>query len=206
LLLSTWGHSAPKDYIAENLWPEDLNGLRNLHAAVHDLREWLGEDSLVRFQDSQYSLAGCEIDADIFEERILRGRKVWSLDRAAAIESYSAAISIYAGHFLPGELYAEWIVQRRKQLGEQFIEGGIKLADAALATQDFENALELTSGVRALDEAREDAVRIEMRALAGLGRRAEALRRYEGLKGYLDREFKCKPDPATETVRASVQA
>jgi DNA-binding SARP family transcriptional activator len=80
------------------------------------------------------------------------------------------------------------------------------LADAALATQDFENALELTSGVRALDEAREDAVRIEMRARAGLGRRAEALRRYEGLKGYLDREFKCKPDPATETVRASVQA
>ncbi len=200
-LLSVPTHAARTDYIAEQLWPEDAKSVTNLHAAAHDLRTWLGDGLLVICQRSEYSLAPCEVDADMFERQVQQAQITWTVNPTAATEEYKRALPIYAGPFLPEEPYADWVIQRRRHLEERFTNAAVRLATVLLTTSDLEGALEAAAAARAVDEAREDAVRIEMRALAALGRRSEALRRFARCKAFLQNEIGCQPDPSTELVR-----
>jgi len=197
-------HHAPKDEIAEALWPEDANGVKNLHAAAHDVRGWLGDGALLAYSSSEYSLQSCSIDIDEFEQLAKRGRGLWAADPASALDYYRAALLIYRGPFLPDELYAEWITTRRHRLQERFVDAALKVGRCLLDENDPEGALELAVEISQLDEAIEDAARLEMEALARLGRRGQALRRFERLRLFLNREFHCRPDPATEAVRTRV--
>lgn len=203
-LLCARDHRAQKDEIAETLWPDDSNGLKNLHAAAHDVRAWLGDGALLSFSYSEYGLNSCGIDADEFDELIGRARAFWSTDPVSGRDYYQAALVIYRGPLLPDELYAEWITTRRQRLQERFIEAALKVGNCLLNENDLEGALAVTAEISEIDEAIEDAVRLEMEALARLGRRGQALRRFERLRSFLDRELHCRPDPATEAVRARV--
>jgi DNA-binding SARP family transcriptional activator len=203
-LLCARNHTAPKEEIAETLWPDDPNGFKNLHAAAHDVRTWLKAAGHLVYSSSEYSLDSFAIDADDFERTVQYGRARWPTNPAAGRQAYEAAVLTYGGPFLPDELYAGWVVTRRERLEARFIEAALKVARCFLDECDPEPALELAIRVSEIDEGIEDAVRLEMEALARLGRRSQALRRYEKLKLFLNRELHCRPDAATETVRSRV--
>src|SRR5438552_10718147 len=66
-LLSRARLTAPKEHIAESLWPGDPNGMKNLHAAAHDIRVSLGVPTILLYRSSEYSLDSCQVDANLFE-------------------------------------------------------------------------------------------------------------------------------------------
>jgi DNA-binding SARP family transcriptional activator len=201
-LLCVLKHSASKEVIAQSLWPDDLNGVHNLHAAAHDLRGWLGTPGLLRYRSPEYSLPSVEIDADEFERHVLRARAART--DSSGFDEYCAALSIYGGPFLPADLYVDWITARRDRLKERFIDAATETANYALDTDDIELALELAARVSELDGAHENAIRVQMRSLARLGRRAEALRCFERLRVFLERELDCPPDPSTTALHAEL--
>lgn len=203
-LICAPNHRAPKEEIAEMLWPDDGNGVKNLHAAAHDLRTWLGHGEFLVYRSSEYSLDSCGIDADDFERTTQHARAIWPANRSAGRDAYKAAVLIYGGPLLPGDPYPEWIAVRRQRLEGRFVEAALKVTRCLLDENDAEAALELAVRVSDLDQAIEDAVRLEMEALTRLGRRAQALRRFEQLRSFLDRELHCRPDPATEAIRTKV--
>lgn len=203
-LICAPNHAASKEVIAETLWPDDQNGVHNLHAAAHDVRQWLGDPQLLTYSPPEYSLNSVEVDAELFEERVRRGRTARSA--TATFDEYCAALGIYAGPFLPDDLYVDWITARRERLKDRFIDTAMETASYALATDDLKRALELSAQVTELDAAHENAVCVQMRSLAGLGRRAEALRCFERLRVSLRRELGCLPDPSTIALHAALLA
>ncbi len=203
-LLCSGGHSVGRDRLAASLWPDDANAIGSLHIAVHEVREWLGEMSVLRFEASEYRLVLCQLDADLFESQIVQARRLRATRPAEALEKYHIALSLYAGPLLGDEGDTDWVTYRRGELEQEFMEAAIFLAGDSLERSDVWRALELADRVCRLDPAREDAVRIQMQALAVLGRRSEALRCYARLQAFTRQEFDCDPDPATVAVRASL--
>ena len=204
VLLCSRDHALPKEYVAETLWPDSAKAISNLHAAAHDLRRWMGIPDGLVYERDLYALALADVDADRFEADITRARALRRSDPGQAGRRYHAALSIYDGPFLPEETSLDCVIHRRVQLEEWFAEAAMFLATEALEHGHFDEALGFATSVSDLDDTREDAARLQMRALAGLGRRPEALRRFERLRLVLDRELGCCPDPATETIRDEV--
>jgi DNA-binding SARP family transcriptional activator len=204
LLLCAPRHALSSECLAETLWPDSAAGQANLHAAARDLRRWLGFPSTLVFQGDRYALAAGDVDADRFEADVARARTARRLDRAEACRRYQAAISLYEGPFLPEEGSLDWVAARRRHLEECSLEAWLFLATEALDDGLYDEALILAGRVLDLDGIREDAIRIQMRALAGLGRRSEALRLFARLRLTLDRELGCGVDPATDEVREEV--
>ena len=200
-LLSRVRLAAPKEQIAESLWPGDPNGSKNLHVAAHDIRVSVGVPTILLYRSSEYSLDSCQVDANLFERFVSTGHSLWAHRRNDACAAYWMALAAYQGPFLPEELYADWVTIRRERLENAFIESALRLGEHSLEGGEMDTALDLAGRVLEVDGALEPAVRLEMRALGALGRRAQALRRFERLKVLLDREFHCRPDSTTEAVR-----
>jgi DNA-binding SARP family transcriptional activator len=204
LLLSAPAHSLARDEVAETLWPDSPNALINLHAAARDVRRWMRVPLGLVYERDLYALARVDVDADRFEAQIAAARAVRRIDPAEAARRYQSALRTYEGPFLAGEVGLDCVISRRAQLEEWFAEAAIHAGTRALAEGDLDTALELAACVLRLDDTREDAARLEMRALAGLGRRGEALRRFERLRLTLRQELGCLPDPATQAARDEV--
>lgn len=198
-LLAIRSHEAPKEVIAESLWPGDANGRNNLRAALHDCRLWLGDRFLIDSEHTVLRLLVYSLDADDLEAKVTTARHM--RDEAFALAEYRQAVALYKGPFLPNENDVDWIRRRRDELDSLFIESALAVANNELRSYQFTAAVEVATRVCRIDEAREDAVRIQMRALAGMGLRAAALRRYARLDAYLVRELSCTPDPATRALR-----
>jgi DNA-binding SARP family transcriptional activator len=204
LLLSHSGHKAPKELIADALWPGHVNGMNNLHAAVHDLRLWLGSSAFLQMSGAHYGLRHHVIDADSFESSALAARRQGTSNPRDALTAYERALSQYTGAFLPYDLYSEWVVRRRDELEQTYIEASLSAARIAISMKEYERGLALAAPAFVLDNAREDVARLIMLALASLGRRAEAVRLFGRLKDHLNSEIGCMPDPATEALRARI--
>ena len=199
-LLCVEDHSAGKDYIAECLWPGNRHGLNNLHAASHDLRGWLGDGSLLKFQAGEYILDSSDLDADRFESHCIRGRRLQETNPSGGLAEYWQALKLYHGPFIPRVVDLEWVNERRLRLELMFCEAAIAYAEWSLASRNFKAALSLSSAVLEINPAREDAVRARMAALARMGRRSEAVILFGDFKSYLSRELQCRPDPATQAL------
>ncbi|MGI9424432.1 MAG: bacterial transcriptional activator domain-containing protein, partial [Hyphomicrobiaceae bacterium] len=119
-------------------------------------------------------------------------------------EALSQADQIYSGELLDGLSIPEaewenWLAAERSRLRGMILDARSKLAGQLLADARYEEALDVTQRAIALDPLREDSRRSMMLALAGLGRRAEALRCFEDLVTLLTNELGAAPD--AETVR-----
>lgn len=204
-LLSVQGHSSTKEYIAESLWPDNMNNANNLHAAAHDLRLWLGDTAYLELRSGQYLLGGVMVDADDFESRCRAGIALERSDHRHALDELELAIVAYTGSFLP-HTSDHWVTARRQQLEELFLEATAFCADDALSTSDFSLALSLASRVLSVNHLREDMIRLQMKALAGLGRRPEAISGYERFRVTLARELQCRPDPVTRALYSQIAA
>ncbi len=197
------GHRASRDAISDAFWPGESSMGHGLHVLVHELRAALGDSGYVLFESPDYWLNGVDVDLDRFEAQIERAERACSGDIEDACGAYAEALNLYHGEFLPSD-YEDWVVRRRAETQNLYIHAAVSLAELYLQDSAAARALQLAARAGGLDEAREDAARCEMRALSALGRRGEALRRYERLRRYLHREYRCDPDPATERLRAEL--
>jgi DNA-binding SARP family transcriptional activator len=193
------------DEIAESFWPgSDPGVLNNVRHFVHALRDKLEPDRQRRMPSS-FVIAGrggytlsrerVWIDADEFEESASAGLGAYERgDYDVARRLLEQALELYRGEFLADEPYAEWAFVERERLRD--------LAGRALSTL---GAVALVTGRpgHALDHYRQlgdmypfdTAVQRQMIAIyLRLGRRTDAVRRYNELRVRMMREFGAGPE------------
>ena len=190
------GHALPREAAIDTLWPEKdaASGANNLHRALYDLRQILGGRWVDIDQGQIVLRPDVWIDVDAFERAVAEGGR----------EGFRAAIAHYGGDLSPEDPDSAWLQPRRAALRSRFVEAAFPLAREAAAEGDAQLAIPLLRRVLAVDPAAEEAHRALMRLLAEHGRRAEALRQYDGCEIAL-RAARRSPSDASRQLRAAIQ-
>jgi TolB-like protein/DNA-binding SARP family transcriptional activator len=169
---------------------------QNLRKALSRLRGELGDDLLVT-DGEKVSLAPQSIDSDV--------TRFESLAREGSSTALSEAMRIYRGPLLADlaisdEAWEEWVKTQRQRLENLALDSMVRLADQELQANDAEAALAAANRALAINNLREDAHRLVMRALAASGRRSDALRHYENVAALLKHELNVEPDASTKAI------
>jgi DNA-binding SARP family transcriptional activator len=117
----------------------------------------------------------------------------------------NVAASIAARPFLAG-VDGEWITRARSSLRDTRVRALECLAGVALANGEHPLAAQLAREVVELEPFRETGWQRLMRALAGGGNRAEALRSYAKCRKLLADELGVAPSPETEAIARGLRA
>jgi DNA-binding SARP family transcriptional activator len=184
-LLSRPKRRMTRDEVVELFWPESdpEAASTNLRSTIHAMRRALApaEETdpigmVFGDRDSVWLRPDVElwVDADEFERAI---QQAWrSPDPLPLLEAASA---LYAGNYLPDDLFEDWATERREALRQDWAELQIRLSrelerrgDADAATHHLQRRLQL-------DPCDESAAQEAMQLLARHGRRSEALRLYK---------------------------
>jgi len=194
------GQRRARDQVLDRLWPdlEPAAAARNLHQTLYVARRALAGTKaptagLLAIRDEQIVLnvAGPEeVDVLLFEQAAAVGLKTGNES------DLRAAVELYAGDLLPEFPDADWLAARRDDLRETHREVLVRLA-SEVRLRAPEEALVILARALESDPLHEGAVRAQMLLLAQVGRRSEALARYERLVEDLLEAFGTDPDAQT---------
>lgn len=186
--------------IADTLWPHSgPTAMGNVRHFVHALREHLdpgrekhSRASFLRTRNGGYALdlSLVTIDADEFEAHVAAGvtaSEAGETDEAVA--HLEQGLSMYGGDFLEDDLYADWALTERDRLRALAVRALETLGAVHLATRNLE---EVQAALQRLAELEPFDVRVHRRLIAldlRMGRRGQAVRRYDALRRRLRRTF-----------------
>ncbi len=194
------GQRRHREQILDRLWPdlEPAAAARNLHQTLYVARRALAgpervSGGLLTIRDELVALnrAG-PVDVDVLEFEKAAAAALRTADEA----SLRLAADMYSGDLLPDLPAADWLTARRDELRETHREILVRLA-SSVRQRAPQEALVILTRVLESDRLHEGAVRALMGVLAELGRRSEALARYERLVDDLLDAFGTDPDAQT---------
>ena len=123
---------------------EQVMGLLTLHVARKTLEPTRGTASChLQMQGEQIVLCPdglLRVDVEAFEEAVATAR------RARDPAAYRAAVALYAGDLLPGDLYEEWTEERRGELRSTYLTLLVEMAGIHEQRGEFEAAVEVLEG------------------------------------------------------------
>jgi TolB-like protein/DNA-binding SARP family transcriptional activator len=185
-----------REKLATLLWGShfEAQAKQNFRQALFRLRRMLGQDVLLS-NGEELSLARGSIDCD--------ATKFEALIRQGTREAFVAAIDLYKGRLLGDvtlteEAWIDWLDGERQRLEGLALDAMVRLGDMELEAGSPDRALGAAARAIAINNLREDAHRLEIRALAAAGRRADALKQYRGFVELLKRELNVEPDDTTK--------
>lgn len=153
------------------------------------------------YEDGAYSLNPAlklAIDVVTFDRWYARGRAAERTGALAeAMAAYQAALDLYGGELLLGDLEDDRTLIERERLASTFLTLLGKLGSYHLEQGHYEEAIDYAHRLLKHDPCREDAHRTLMRSFARLGQRSRALRQYELCQLFLQRELEIEPAAAT---------
>src|SRR6267154_4010307 len=194
----------PRQKLATLLWGShfEAQAQQNLRQALFRLRRALGPDALMSDGDDVWLAPGV-IDCDVTRLEALSGE--------GSHASLAAAADLYQDPLLADvniteEAWADWLAPERVRLEGLALDAMIRCAEQALQSGDAESALKAAHRAISVNALREDAHRLIVQALAATGRKAEALKRYQGLVALLKRELNTEPDAATRSLVGELRA
>jgi DNA-binding SARP family transcriptional activator/Tfp pilus assembly protein PilF len=201
-----------KDEAIELFWPEsDVDASStNLRSTVHAIRQALEPAGpafvaglIVVDRDGVGVRRGADVwvDADAFEEAVTRAPT--SEDPAALLEQANA---LYAGDYLPDDLYEDWAAERRDRLKRAWTELQLTLARLAEERGDPDRAATTLERLLQADACDERTGQELMRLFARQGRRTDAVRVYQRLVQALRDELEVEPSAATVELHHEVAA
>lgn len=218
------GRWVPTDQLLEAFWPamEPREGRRNLTVNVYYLRRTLepglvrGEDSLyVQSRRDSYRLASeGKAWTDVGEfldlwERLrsaqwgggvpggLPGDAGGRDIPARALDVGRRLVMLYRGELLAENPYDEWAVQARNETKQAYLSTLSLLAESAHHQGRLEEACRWSQALVAADPGREEAHRLLISCLYGLGQSERALRQFHECRRALEAEFGVGPMPET---------
>jgi len=207
-IIALGGHKVREDTLLDLLWPDaDGDAARfALTSAIHRLRKLLGREQAIIRRDNEISLDDrhCWIDIWAMERMLDRSETLLSGngDEAhwtKAMELLDKAIKLYQGPFLnndpdiPSSTSSDRI---RRRLLRQLAQ----LAQHWDWKDNFEKATALYEQAFNIDPCAEDICRKLMTAYHKLGRPAEAISIYNGLKTSLKNQLGIRPSVETERL------
>ncbi|MCO6449633.1 MAG: tetratricopeptide repeat protein [Caldilineales bacterium] len=195
-----------REALAGLLWGEmsDDAAANNLRQTLTNLRKVLGAHLIITREtvafdiDQPYSL-----DVETFTDllRLSKGQP-----RSQRIGLLQQALAVYEGEFLEGFYvrdapdFEEWVLGQRVRLREMALQGWDILTGSLLEVGDYENAVESSARLLALDPWREETHRQRMLALARSGQFSAALAQYQTCRRILHQEFDIEPAIATTAL------
>ena len=204
------GRPVPRDELAELLWGEELpatweKALRVLMTKLRTLLSECGIDgsSALTSAFGCYQLtlpAGAWIDVHAAANALERAETALAAgDHEYARAQASTAAELARRVFLPGE-DGPWVEDQRRDLRDILVRALECLRDAALANEEFGDAVRFAAEITELEPFRESSYRALMQAHAAAGDPAEALRVYERCRRFLADELGAYPSPESEAV------
>jgi TolB-like protein len=207
-LLAYLACTAPRPQSREKLsallWGShfDAQAKQNLRQALFRLRKVLGEDALESVGEV-VSLNAAVILCDVsrFEALVREGSR----------DALSAAADLYRGRLVDDisiseEHWSDWLTGERERLLELALGAVVRLGEQELAAGRADHALKAGQRASTLNNMREDAHRLIVRALSATGRKAEALKYYQDVVALLKRELNTEPDAATRSLVAEIRS
>ena len=202
------------DQLIDWLWPDlDPASARNsLWVAISHLRRTLepdktgrGASAFIRTEPPGYRFApeqGCEIDVDIFMDRIQEGQACQRQERwTAAVDAYLTARALYRGGYLAGDPYEDWALAARERLHETYVEMEVRLAACFLTVGRTQDALDHARQALDHEPCRERAWQLMMEAYYRQGEQDQALRAFERCRAILAGELGVEPLPETMDLK-----
>jgi basic membrane lipoprotein Med (substrate-binding protein (PBP1-ABC) superfamily)/DNA-binding SARP family transcriptional activator len=189
----------PTDRLIDDVWGEEAprTAGHSVQTYVSGLRKALGgERSPVMTRSGGYLLhvEPDLIDSDRFEHLAAEGAsRLAAGEPQQAIESLERALEIWRGSPLPDFAYAEFAQAEIRRLEELHVTAVDDLAESYLLSGRADHALGLAKGAVAERPLHERSRGLLMRALAGSGRRAEALQAYSSYRHRLADELGIEP-------------
>ena len=174
MLAAACGEPVPRDQLIEALWPDDLGSERlsaRLSVQLSMVRRILGGGIVADRASVRLDLHEVRLDLD-------------DLRRAVAADDRAQVMELYAGEFLPEDLYEDWSAPARDRARRAFVRAAHDLATAAAANGDYEHASDCAGRILMADPFDEGGHRQLIAALAAEGRLGEARHAYEA---YVDR-------------------
>jgi DNA-binding SARP family transcriptional activator len=207
-LLSRPNRRVLKDMAVDEFWPDSSPeaASSNLRSSIHALRQVLGEDGgeLILADGASISVRpepDVWVDADAFEAAVAGLRS--AADQGSLLEQ---AAGLYAGDYLPDDLYEDWTVERREALRRAWTDVEFRLAAYRERQGDLGGAEAELQRVLQADGCNEGAAQELMRLLLGQGRRPDALRVFQSLHAALHDELGVAPsERSIELQRQAAQ-
>jgi DNA-binding SARP family transcriptional activator/predicted ATPase len=198
LLALAPGHRLHRDLVVDRLWPDTEPQLaaNNLYQLAHSIRRMLGGGSITLGDDvvRLCPAGGLTVDVDQFEQAASTARN--SNDIAAL----QHALRLWTGPLLPEDQYADWADEHRERLAEAHAAVAGLLSSRLVDQGELEAALALLEPLASQRSLDEHLHRVLIEALAGLGRRWEAIEAYERLREGLDDAYAAEPEPETTAI------
>jgi DNA-binding SARP family transcriptional activator len=212
VLLSRPGRRITRDEVVELFWPEsDPDAASsNLRSTIYAMRRALqsqgqaaGLDVVFGDHDSVWLRPDLALwsDADAFEHLVA---DAWR--SANPLPLLEEASRLYAGDYLPDDLYESWAAERREALKRTWTDLQFGLARAAEHRSDVSDAVQPLESLLRDDPCDERAAQELMKLLARHGRRAEAIRVYQRLVQSLREELDLEPSPESTEVHRQITA
>jgi DNA-binding SARP family transcriptional activator len=209
-LLAHHEQPIPRDVLMDVFWPQaGPEAARNsLNVALHGLRQALktvtDDMPVILFDEGAYCINPefhIWVDVDEFDRYVQAGRSSEAKeDLAHAITEYDAAIVLYQGDFLSGDLYEEWPVLTRERLRVTYLEVLDRLSQLYFDQKQYTECVTLCKRTLAYDACREDVHGLLMRCYSRQNQHHLALRQYQACVGALRTELEVDPAPETKQL------
>jgi SARP family transcriptional regulator, regulator of embCAB operon len=199
----------PHEQLADLFWGEDRPGswqstLSPLASRIRSALDSIGVPgrTMLLSRQGAYELVipNRWLDAEVAIRSLDRAEAATARgEHAVAWPDAAVASAILRRPFLEGEDHP-WIADWRHTLNDAFLRSLSCLAEAWIAVERWPLAEAIADEAIRIDPLREVAHRQRIRALAGAGNGARALRAYRELESLLGDELGTTPSPETEAL------
>jgi predicted ATPase/DNA-binding SARP family transcriptional activator len=196
-----------REEVVELLWPEDDtvgSGSGNLRSTLTAMRKALEPAAVLDADRETLALAtgpGVWLDALVFEDLLERAR--------LARDPYPLLVEasgLYAGDYLPEDVFEDWARDRREHLKRTWIDLQFTLARLEVERGAANAAVQVLERLVRADRSDERAAMELMRLRYRLGDRPEALRVYQRLVQALQEDLGVEPSEAVVQLSEQVAA
>lgn len=188
--------------LLEKIW-KDTDNPNPLYVAISNLRSLTTQD-LVIFKNQRVRLNENIVWVDVWEFEDLVKRGLRDPDPVSAKEKLLSAVNIYRVDFFPHIQILE-VESHRNYLISLLQQAYVKLASIALAWKDYNEAYQWSYKAISVDYLNEDAHRLYIISLIGLGHRGLALKQYNRLQRILKNELNVEPSDELKRVIKLIQ-
>ncbi len=204
-LLASLGQTATAQQISDALCPDKAPGaaLVFYHHAISALRRLLEPD----LPDRRFPCRYLEVSEERVTLILPPGSRIDFLAFRQCVQAkdWEQAIALYRGEFLPTLRYAEWTLELRQHLADQYERALLARAAECLAAGDAAACLEFARQALQHNPWQEQAVELGMRAALASGDRATALKLYRRLEKDLEKDLGIEPQAAIREIYRGIK-
>jgi len=208
LLLLCEPDGLTRDQVGLAFWPESSAAQvkNNFHVTLHRLRKAIEHPDWIVMAGDRYRLdpvLRVDFDAARFEGEVKAALK--DANKVAKRDRLAAALELYRGDFLDGEVVGDWHLDVRDRMHRLFIDASLARGELLMAEERHADAAVVYRTLLGREPMHEEACRQLMSCYAQKGERVQAIRLYETLTVLLRDEHGTTPEAATTRLYEQLQ-